>query len=126
MKILARRLDIFVNEISLSEYYYAALKAERDHSNFPSIKAFRDSETGMLVREEIFSNIRTMLQRLQYIPSNLSHSEITNLFTADSLDFNDKLIAETCRKNAYVLVTDDADYKDADIELLSANSILFA
>jgi len=125
-KILAHRLKIFVNEISLSEFYYAALKVERDKSNFPSIKEFRDSEAGIQAREEIFSDMRTMLHRVQYIPSNLPQSEIMNLFTADSLDFNDKLIAATCRKDNYVLVTDDADYMDTDIEILSANSTMFA
>lgn len=125
-KILARRMKIFVNEIVLSEFYYAAFKSEREMSNFSSVKAFRGSETGIQARESIFRDIRALLQQLTYIPSNLSLPEITNQFTVDFLDFNDKLIAETCRKNNFVLVTDDADYKDTEIDLLSANSVLFA
>ena len=124
-KILARRVQIFVNETVLSEFYYAALKSERDRSNYPSVKEFRNSETGIQARESIFRNIEAILRQLKYIPSNLSLTEMTNQFTVDSLDFNDKLIAETCRKNNFVLVTDGADYKDEDIDILSTNSMMF-
>jgi len=121
--ILARRMEIFVNEIVLSEFYSFALKREREKSNFPSVKAFRDSEAGIEAREEIFGYMKAMLQQLNYIPSNLSLTEMTNQFTVDSLDYNDKLIAETCRKNDFVLVTDDADYMDTEIDVLSANTM---
>ena len=70
--------------------------------------------------------MKAMLQQLQYVPSNLSLSEMTDQFTVDSLDFNDKLIAETCRKNNFILVTDDADYEDSEIDVLSANTVMFA
>jgi len=126
MKILTRRMEIFVNEIVLSEFYSFALRCERDKSNFPSVKAFRNSEAGIEAREEIFGYMKAMLRQLQYIPSNLSLTEMTNQFTVDSLDFNDKLIAETCRKNNFVLVTDDADYVDAEIDVLSANTVMVA
>jgi len=96
-KILSNKMDIFVNEIVLSEFYSFVLRREREKSNFPSVKAFRDSEAGIEVREKIFGYMKAMLQQLQYIPSNLSLTEMTNQFTVDSLDFNDKLIAETCR-----------------------------
>ena len=121
--ILARRMEIFVKEIVLSEFYSFALKREREKSNFPSVKAFRDSEAGIEAREEIFGYMKAMLQQLNYIPSNLSLTEMTNQFTVDSLDYNDKLIAETCRKNDFVLVTDDADYMDTEIDVLSANTM---
>ena len=124
-KILTHRMEIFVSETVLSEFYYFAIKSERDSSNFPSVKAFRDSETGIQARESIFRNIETILQQLNYIPSNLSLTEMTHQFTVDSLDFNDKLIAETCRKNNFVLVTDDADYTDTAIDVLSANTMMF-
>ena len=123
MKILARRMEIFVNEIVLSEFYSFALRRERDRFNFPSVKAFRDSEAGIEAREKIYGYMKAMLKQLQYLPSNLSLSEMTDQFTVDSLDFNDKLIAETCRKNNFVLVTDDADYVDTAIDVLSANTM---
>jgi len=122
-RILAHRMEVFVNEIVLSEFYSIVLKSARERSNFPSVKAFRDSEAGIEAREEIFSDMKTILQQLNYIPSNLSLSEMTNQFTVDSLDFNDKLIAETCRKNDFILVTDDADYVATAIDVLSANTM---
>lgn len=42
-----------------------------------------------------------------------------------SLDFNDAMIRETCRQYGAVLVTDDADFADADIPIASANRRFF-
>ena len=124
--ILTNRLKVFVNEITLSEFYNILFQRAWHGSNYPFVKEFRDSEAGIEAREEIYGYMKAILQQLQYVPSNLSLSEMTNQFTVDSLDFNDKLIAETCRKNNFVLVTDDADYVDSEIDVLSANTVMFA
>jgi len=123
-KILVYRMNSHVNEIVLSEFYYASLKHEREASNFQFVKDFRNSEAGILSRETIFSRIADILKRFTFVPYNLMPDDIVALLKIDSLDFNDKLIVETCRKNNFVLVTDDADFKDAPVDILSVNHAL--
>ena len=124
-RFLANRIEIVINEIVISEFYYASLKFARDISNFSSIKQFRNSETGVQVIENIFSNIKTMLSQFKFLPLNTTGSTLLNMLSVDSLDFNDKLIMETCRRNNLVLVTDDADFKIAPVDVLSANRAMF-
>jgi len=123
-KLLAYRMTFHVNEIVLSEFYYASLKHEREASNFQFVKDFRNSEAGIRSREKIFAGIADMLRQFTFVPYNLTPDDIAGLLKIDSLDFNDKLIVETCRKNNFVLVTDDADFKDAPVDILSVNHAL--
>lgn len=39
-------------------------------------------------------------------------------------DFNDELIIQTCQEHQCVLVTNDADFKEANIDILTANNKL--
>ena len=43
-----------------------------------------------------------------------------------SLDFNDGLVAETCRINDWKLVTHDGDFTEGGIEVLTSNKRLLA
>ncbi|MDR3302817.1 MAG: PIN domain-containing protein, partial [Treponema sp.] len=58
------------------------------------------------------------------IDKPFTNIEIRSLLTIDSLDFNDKIIADTCKTNKCLLITNDADFKDADIDILSVNKKL--
>lgn len=52
------------------------------------------------------------------IPMCLSRAE------AGGIEFNDVMIAEVCRRDGYVLVTDDADYAGYDIDIVTFNQRL--
>ena len=43
------------------------------------------------------------------------------MLNVDSLDFNDKAIQSVCAKNNFVLLTNDIDYKETSLDILSAN-----
>ena len=47
-------------------------------------------------------------------------------FTVGVTDFNDGLLAETCRRNGWKLITNDGDFSTGGIEVLTANSRLLA
>ena len=43
------------------------------------------------------------------------------MFIVDSLDFTDKAIERVCSENSFVLLTNDKDFKDSTIDILSCN-----
>jgi len=46
---------------------------------------------------------------------------VKNFLNVDNLDFNDKGILKICQENKFVLLTDDGDYKNSDIDILTCN-----
>ncbi|WP_158584933.1 PIN domain-containing protein [Brevundimonas sp. LPMIX5] len=55
---------------------------------------------------------------------SLDISACINRAEAGGIEFNDVLIAELCRRDGYVLVTDDADYSGYDIDIVTFNQRL--
>jgi predicted nucleic acid-binding protein len=46
----------------------------------------------------------------------------TDAFGRDCVDFNDQIIADTCKTKTLLLVTDDGDFRDyKEISILTAN-----
>ena len=43
------------------------------------------------------------------------------MLTIDRLDFNDKIILDVCKTQDMILLTNDSDFADADVDILSAN-----
>ncbi len=44
---------------------------------------------------------------------------------SDSLDFGDKIITLQCKEKQYILLTNDNDFLQSDIDILSVNSKIF-
>ena len=46
---------------------------------------------------------------------------LEELLVVDELDFNDKIIFSLCKEKNMVLLTNDSDFVQSDIDILSAN-----
>jgi predicted nucleic acid-binding protein len=131
--ILKQKNNKYVDFTVISEIINRALRTEYEkhlqQNNLTrddvAFKDFRNSKEGESALNDIYQIIRTKVLSAFYIfGSTYSNEEIESFLSYDSLDFNDKAIALTCKENDFILLTNDKDFKNADIEILTSNPAL--
>lgn len=135
-KIYSRLLtntNLFVDFTVISEFINSVVRiAYQSHINFNNISAkqfsykdYRNSIDGLEILKGVYETVRlNILDKFKLNESSFSHSDILEFLTNDSLDFNDKAIKQICLKNDYILVTNDSDFKNTNINILTANNKL--
>ena len=118
---------LFVDFLVISEFINTVLRLEwknlQPASNF---KDFRDSEDGRNTASDIFMIIKNdILGRFDIVGKTFNKHEIESLLQVDSLDFVDKSIVAICKENDLVLLTNDKDFNDADLDILTGNPNIF-
>lgn len=123
--ILRQQNELLVDYIVISEIINRAMRLEYDKSPLKislTFKQYRDSSEGQLALSDIHLVVKSnILNRFTVIGKAFSKTDILTLLTVDSLDFSDKAIILTCKENTCLLLTNDADYKSADIDIVTAN-----
>jgi len=92
-------------------------------------KKFRGSDGFATVSKEIAINARKIVKQAERCESTFGAVDILAILTEFETgphDFNDQIIRELCKSEGLTLVTHDADFKGADIPILTANSRLYA
>lgn len=137
-KIYSRALDnmmrarsqIFVDVLIVSEFinsyarkmWYIAKEGEPEL--FKKFKAYRQSEDFKEVAEEISVMASRIVTCCKRIGNDFETMEIDTLmqgFAEGQSDFNDQVIVEICKRRELKLVTDDRDFENSDIAILTAN-----
>jgi predicted nucleic acid-binding protein len=73
---------------------------------------------------ETAAAVKRIIDRCRIIDTPLSSLDIDSIisdFEKNKRDLNDVIIAELCKSNNLILVTDDADFKDYDLRLITGN-----
>ncbi len=88
-------------------------------------KEFRDSKAGKEALHDIYNIIKTkVLTNFSIRGKNFQKTDIETFLSVDSLDFSDKAILSLCKENNCVLLTNDKDFTESDIEILTSNPAL--
>lgn len=121
---------IEVNALILSEFVNLVLRTEYRQSlaGTASYKEFRATAEYRATAEFCAAAATSILQQSTYVDFNCDASTMLNLiedFGADQADFNDALIVHHCRQRDLILVTDDGDFRDSRLQLLSHNPRYF-
>ena len=127
--LLQQKNTCAVSLTILSEVINRIIRLEQSSLKLQAkkFKDFRNSPEGIKVQEDIFSIVRdTVLKTFSLTDQSFSRNDIIKYLQTDTLDFNDKIIADICRKNNMILLTHDADFMNTDIDILSANPKLYA
>ncbi len=89
-------------------------------------KQYRDSTDGKKDLSDIHFIIeKDILSRFSVVGKAFSKTEIQSFLSIQPLDFTDKAIVLTCQENACILLTNDKDYKAANIDTLTCNPHLY-
>lgn len=96
----------------------------RDKNNY-KYKEFRNSSNGKDSLKDIYITIEDdILANFTVLENAISYDDIKNYLIVEPLDFVDKAILQCCKKYDCVLITNDSDYKDSDIDILTSLPVL--
>ena len=132
-KLLRQNNELMVDFIVISEIVNRAHRLEYDKHlsangisrNSLTYKQYRNSADGQSALSDIYLIVETnILSSFTVVGKAFTKADIQSFLVVEPLDFSDKGILLTCQENGYVLLTNDADYKTADIDILSSNSAI--
>ena len=124
--ILGAKSQIYIDVLVVSEFINAYARKEwKDSGLFPkNFKKFRNAPEFELVAQSIAKLVKRMMQYSSRVESRFPTLDMNKLlrdYATGSLDFNDQVIVEICRRNRFTLVTNDGDFRNQDIPILTAN-----
>lgn len=131
--LLKQKIVIVTDRTTLSEFINRALRYEYethlrennlDKRSLP-FKEFRDQNYGKETVKEIYSITKEkILNQFEYLDKSFSKEEVLEILDKENGDFNDQLIAKFCQENSLFFLTNDGDFKNTGIDILTANPIL--
>jgi predicted nucleic acid-binding protein len=89
--------------------------------DYLDFKDFRDSPQGDEALKDIHDIIRGILTEVTIVEQSYDNDRVERLLVIDRLDFVDRSIVAICQGKSYVLFTNDGDFKDSNIEVLTNN-----
>ena len=117
---------LVVDSVVVSQFITKALQCE--HKKLSPKKEFKDfceSGEGPEALEDIQAVIKNdLVTRFELIESPSSSSQIFDYQIGDHLDILDHRIERLCQDNNFIFLTHSKDFKNAEIEILTANPIL--
>ena len=125
--------DYIIGEVfnRCAKLEYEILKQEHDstQTKFPSLKAFRQSSEFSLAIESVRDTCLNILDDCEFVSVDGKHFDVVDIVTrcaSDRIDFSDLVIMDYCRKEALVVMTDDADYMGCGLQIITANRKMLA
>jgi len=130
-RLTASGAQLYLDVLVLSEFInrYARLEMRRLQPGQYDFKAFRKSADYPAVARSIEAQVKIIMmdcRPLNHPFSEWKHAELLNDFGSGYTDWNDQLLVENCRKHNLALLTNDGDFTDGGISVLTANARLLA
>lgn len=128
--IVQSKTPIIINSLILSEYLNRYCRMQFDamfSSKYKTFKTFRQSPDYLPIGKDAANYASSILSLCTLKDDNFTTcnlNDICNDFASGSIDFNDGLIADACKKNGWALVTNDGDFVMGDIKVITANNKL--
>lgn len=125
--MLTAKVRLVMDAMVLSEYLnrYCRIEWGAIHrATCPDFKVFRRSASFQTVGKGAATFARKMLTLCNRHDHPFASADVVRILTdfeAGSCDFNDGLLAETCRHHNWKLVTNDGDFVEGGIEVLTTN-----
>ncbi len=127
-KILSVESSLISDLMIISEYVntycrceWNAFKDKYDNRDI-SFKDFRKSDAFISVGKTSSAYAKKIYSMVKIYPNSpVDFDTLFNGYKSGMLDFNDAVFVELCRKNGYKMLTNDADFKDSGIEILTSN-----
>ncbi len=128
MNMLNRHINMYIDNTVLSEFINRILRIEYEAKmrtltadNVVPFKKFRDTSEGEEAVEHANSLVKNILKYVMVDGEIMDKMDIQSILIVDSLDYNDKVIEHLCEHKGYILVTNDTDFKQSSIDILSAH-----
>ncbi len=112
----------FINSYARIQFNIQSRLKEEKKQYFKNFKKFRQSEEFKPIAKAIADDTKRLLKHCTRIESGfetLNIEAIVDEYSDGKSDFNDQVIAAICKKEELKLVTDDGDFADAGIFILT-------
>ena len=110
-----------INYALRTEYTKYLQERELTQKDF-GFKWYRDSSEGRNAIGDIYQTVRITIGKIfNVVGKCFTQSDIERFLNVEELDFSDKAILSICKENGCVLFTDDADFTNSPIEILTLN-----
>lgn len=128
--LLQQKVNPTIDFIVISEVINRAIRTEyAKHLQEKNLskkelrfKTYRDSQEGQMALSDIYITLRKIIREMfNIVGKEFSQINIESFLKVDDLDFSDKGILVICRDNDFVLFTDDKDYTNSKVEILTLN-----
>lgn len=128
--LLRQRNTLKINFLVISEIVNRAIKAEygkyllsRSLNNTElKYKDFRNSHEGKSALRDIYLIVKNqILTQFSVIDMSFNSQDIEGFLIVDELDFVDKATVEICSRYDLVLLTNDQDFKNCGLDILTGN-----
>lgn len=118
---------LYIDFLVISEVINRVLRIEHSKLNpGTSFKTFRDSQDGKDALDDIHPIIKgNILNRFNIEGKIFSNQEIEHLMVINDLDFVDKATVSLCSEKSMVLLTNDRDFKNSGLDILTGNPHIF-
>lgn len=133
-RLNAQKNKFVLDYIVLSEFVNRAIRIEYDNyleaNNLTKrdlkYKEYRSSQDGQDTLSDIYLTvIDDILEEFEVAEKGYSQNDLTMMCVVDNLDFSDKAIEQICNENQFVLLTNDTDFSNSRIEILSCHRRLY-
>ena len=127
MQMLNRKMQMYIDNTVLSEFINRVLRIEYDMkmkmspNEFMPFKRYRDTIDGQHTVNHANNLVKDILRFILIDGEVMDKMDIQSILIVDSLDYNDKIIEHLCESKGYILVTNDIDFKESEIDILSAH-----
>ena len=130
-RILAAKCRIYIDVLIVSEFIntYARLRWNVMGKPDVNFKQFRRSQDFKPIAQDIPADIKQVLKHCVRIENGfetLPIDELLNEYALGNADFNDQVIATLCRNKGLILITDDGDFRNNEIQVVTANKRLLS
>ena len=127
-QILVARVPLHLDAVVISEFVnrYARLRHQQS-STTDDYKTFRNSPAFGPIAADISADTSAILNDATPLDTAFSQTDLPAMlkeFGAGGTDFNDLLIADSCRRHSLTLVTHDGDFVEGGLSILTANNRL--
>lgn len=112
-----------VDFLVISEVINRILREEHKKINpTQKFKDFRNSQDGKETIKDIYTIVEdTILNQFKIIEKPINKQYIQEFLQIDELDFIDKAIVSLCKENSLILITNDTDFKNSNLDILTGN-----
>jgi predicted nucleic acid-binding protein len=122
---------VFIDVLVMSELVnrWSRLEWGQLPEGRPDFKTFRTSPQFVPIAQHAANELRRILKNVKRTGTPFANTDIEVLltqFASGAHDINDQLIAEKCRLDGLVLVSDDGDMAKYDLQLVTGNRKVLA
>jgi predicted nucleic acid-binding protein len=129
-----RRKNLFVDFNVISEFINRTHRMQfQDWKRFEECKQgkanpeldykkdFRNSRHGKNTLNDIYMKVKNLLNHFQVAGKAFQGDDVEHFLQLDELDFVDKAIKSICQEKNMILFTNDIDFKNSGVDVLTAN-----